>query len=329
MNQPPLNRRTIFSAAALAGLALRPRWTLAQDTATPSATPRLTLTPLPEIAARDGKPVAVVATTPLLADLARQIGGARVDAVSVLPADADPHEFEPSPQDLVAASNADLILEHGLHLDDWAKDLVANADSNAVVLVTTKNVKTISASSATENFDQGDPHVWFDPRNIETMVADIAAALTQFDAAGAQGYAARLAAYTAQLQALDSWITTQIDTIPIARRKLVTNHDAFGYFVAHYQIEFVGAVIPSLDSRAEPSAKETAALIDKIAAEGVPAIFTESSINPKLEEELGKQAGVKVVPNLYGDNLGAAGSGADTYLAMMQTDVNLIVSALR
>ena len=245
------------------------------------------------------------------------------------PADADPHEFEPSPQDLVKASNADLILEHGLHLDDWAKDLVANADSNAVVLVTTKNVKTIAAQSTKENFDQGDPHVWFDPRNIEIMVNNIAAALSGIDTDGTAGYAARLSAYTAQLTALDAWIAAQIDSIPAARRKLVTNHDAFGYFVARYNIEFVGAVIPSLDSRAEPSAKETAALIDKIKAEGVPAIFTESSINPKLEEELGKQAGVKVIPNLYGDNLGAAGSGAGTYIGMMQTDVNLIVSALR
>lgn len=323
----PTNRRT-FLSAAFAGLALSRRLAAAQESATPPT--NLELTPLPTIAAPGGKKVNVVATTPLLADLARQIGGERVDASSILPADADPHEFEPAPQDLVKASDADLILEHGLHLDDWAKDLVENADSNAKVLVATKNVKTIAAAGGgDENVDEGDPHVWFDPRNIETMVKDIAAALTEIDAGGDDGYSARLAAYTAQLVALDAWIAAQIDSIPPARRKLVTNHDAFGYFVARYNIEFVGAVIPSIDSRAEPSAKETAALIDKIKAEGVPAIFTESTINPKLEEELGKQAGVTVIPNLYGDNLGPAGSGADTYLGMMQTDVNLIVSALR
>jgi ABC-type Zn uptake system ZnuABC Zn-binding protein ZnuA len=325
----PVNRRTLLgAAAAIGGLVAGRRLAFAQASATPAAA--LELTPLPTIAAPNGKKKIVVATTPLLADLARQIGGDRIDASSILPADADPHEFEPSPQDLVKAADADLILEHGLHLDDWAKDLVENADSNALVLVATKNVKTIAApDGGDENFDEGDPHVWFDPRNIEIMVKDIAAALTQIDADGAEGYAARLASYTVQLTALDAWIAAQIESIPMERRKLVTNHDAFGYFVARYNIAFVGAVIPSIDSRAEPSAKETAALIDKIKSEGVPAIFTESTINPKLEDELGKQAGVKVIPNLYGDNLGPAGSGADTYIGMMQTDVDLIVSALR
>jgi len=331
MNQQQTNRRTLLGlAASIAGLSASRRLVAAQDTATPAPAAVLVLTPLPAATPRASKPLVVIGTTPLLADLARQVGGDRIDSTSILPADADPHEFEPSPQDLVKASNADLILEHGLHLDDWAKDLVANADSNALVLVTTKNVKTIAAQSSNgENFDQGDPHVWFDPRNIEVMVRDIAAALSQIDPDGAASYAARLDAYTAQLVALDAWVAAQIETIPAARRKLVTNHDAFGYFVARYNIEFVGSVIPTLDSRAEPSAKEIADLIDKIKAEGVPAIFTEASINPKLEEELGKQAGVTVVPNLYGDNLGPAGSGADTYIAMMETDVNLIVSALR
>ncbi len=317
-------------AAALAGAAPGGKAVLAQDASTPSSLPQLTLAPLPAVTPRSDNKLVVVATTPLLADLARQIGDVRVDASSILPANADPHEFEPAPQDLVKASGADLIIEHGLHLDDWAKDLIANSDSKALVLVATKNVQTIAATSGNgENFGEGDPHIWFDPRNIEAMVKNIAAALTQIDPDGAADYAARLDGYTTQLVALDAWIAAQIDSIPVARRKLVTNHDAFGYFVARYNIDFVGAVIPSLDSRAEPSAKDVADLVDKIAAEGVPAIFTESSINPKLEEELGKQAGVKVVPNLYGDNLGSAGSGADTYIGMMQTDVGLIVSALR
>jgi ABC-type Zn uptake system ZnuABC Zn-binding protein ZnuA len=270
-----------------------------------------------------------VTTTPLLADLARQVGGARVKASSILPADADPHEFEPAPQDLVKAADADLIIEHGLHLDDWAKDLVENADSKAVVIVATKGIKTIAAPNSSEGFNEGDPHVWFDPVNVGTMSTNISRALSQVDPDGASTYANRLDWYHIQLSQLDVWIAAEIATIPASRRKLVTNHDAFGYFVARYNMQFVGAVIPSLDSRAEPSAKETAALIDKIKAEGVPAIFTESTINPKLEQQLGEQAGVKVIPNLYSDNLGAPGTGADTYIGMMQTDVDLIVSALR
>lgn len=315
-------------ALALAVVACAGPTVAFAQSATPAA-PTLTLTPLPDATPRTGKPVNVVTTTPLLADVARQVGGARVKASSILPADADPHEFEPAPQDLVKAANADLIIEHGLHLDDWAKDLVENADAKALVLVATKDVKTIAAADAADGFDQGDPHVWFDPRNVVTMANDIAAALTQVDSAGSDSYGARERAYAAQLSALDAWIAAQIGAIPVSRRKLVTNHDAFAYFVARYNIAFVGAVIPSLDSRAEPSAKETAALIDKIKAEGVPAIFTESTINPKLEQQLGEQAGVKVIPNLYSDNLGAPGTPADTYIGMMQTDVDLIVSALK
>lgn len=328
MIQARTNRRALFGLAAALTASSALRSASAQSVATPGPSATPALTPLPEATPRTGSPIAVVTTTPLLADLARQVGGIRVKATSILPADADPHEFEPSPQDLVRAGDADLIIEHGLHLDDWAKDLLSNADTNAPVLIATKNVPTI-AGDASEGFNEGDPHVWFDPRNVAIMTANIAAELSSVDPDGAETYAARQTAYTAQLNALDVWITAQIETIPPARRKLVTNHDAFGYFVARYNLTFVGAVIPSLDSRAEPSAKETAELIDKIKQQDVPAIFTETTINPKLEQELGKQAGVKVIPNLYSDNLGPAGSGADTYIGMMEIDVDLIVSALR
>lgn len=310
----------------IVGTLLASQDAFAQANATPSPAPALT--PLPDAAPKAGKPVAVVTTTPLLADLAWQVGGSRVNASSILPADADPHEFEPSPQDIVRAADSDLIIEHGLNLDAWAKELLANADAKAPVLVATTKVPTIKGD-ASEGFDQGDPHVWFDPRNVVIMSANIADSLSQVDPPGAATYAARQSAYAAQLTALDAWIASQIATIPPDRRKLVTNHDAFAYFVARYNITFVGAVIPSLDSRAEPSAKETATLIDKIKQQHVPAIFTESTINPKLEQELGKQAGVKVIPNLYSDNLGPSGTGADTYIGMMVTDVDLIVSALR
>jgi zinc/manganese transport system substrate-binding protein/manganese/iron transport system substrate-binding protein len=283
--------------------------------------------PLPGAAPRTGGPLKVVASTPILADLARQIGGARVDVTSILPPNADPHDFEPKPDDLVKVEGASLIVEHGLHLDTWASDIIKNAGSSAPTVVATKGVQTISSNEA--DYSEGDPHVWFDPRNVNTMVDNMAAALVAVDPEGTSSYEARRDAYKAQLDQLDQAIAEQIATIPTERRKLVTNHDAFAYYVARYGLTFVGAVIPSLDSRAEPSAKDTAELIDKIKAEGVPAIFTEASINPKLEEQLAKEAGVKVVANLYGDNLGEAGSGADTYIGMMETDTRLIVEALR
>ncbi|HEU0113310.1 MAG TPA: zinc ABC transporter substrate-binding protein, partial [Thermomicrobiales bacterium] len=197
----------------------------------------------------------------------------------------------------------------------------------APVVVATAGVPTIASDEA--EFAGGDPHVWFDPTNVKIMVGDIAAALTKIDPVGAASYAVRRDAYDRNLAILDAWIKAQVATVPPDRRKLVTNHDAFSYYAKRYGLTFVGSVIPSLDSSAEPSAQDTQTLIAKIKAEGVPAIFTEASLNPRLEQQLAAEAGVKVVPSLYGDTLGPAGSGADTYLGFMVTDTRLIVDALR
>jgi ABC-type Zn uptake system ZnuABC Zn-binding protein ZnuA len=323
MRSGTIDRRRFVLATASAFAVARFGHSSAQE-ATPGPSP--ILPPLPDALERDGGPLNVVATTPILADVARQVGGARVKTSSLLPANADPHEYEPAPSDIVKLDEADLVIEHGLGLDIWASDLVKSSE-NSHVVVATDGVTTLPSTE--EGFSAGDPHVWFDPMNVKVMATNIANALSGIDPDGAAAYSARNVAYGAQLDALDTWIAAQITTIPPERRKLVTNHDAFGYYVKRYGLTFVGSVIPSIDSQAEPSAKETAALVDKIKAEGVPAIFTETTINPKLEEELAKQAGVKVVPDLYGDNLGAAGSGADTYIGMMVTDTTIIVQALR
>jgi ABC-type Zn uptake system ZnuABC Zn-binding protein ZnuA len=304
-------------------------WLPAAAQNTPAATavagPRFA--PLPAAASRSAGPLAVVATTPLLADLVHQVGGGRVAVQSILPPNADPHDYEPKPADLVGIEDADLIVEHGLNLDHWAEQLVDNAGTSAPVVVATNGVPTIASDEA--GFGGGDPHVWFDPTNIKIMTANIAAALSKVDPDGATSYAARRDAYDRNLAILDAWIKAQIATIPPERRKLVTNHDAFNYYVKRYGLTYVGSVIPSLDTSAEPSAQETEALIGKIKAEGVPAVFTEASLNPRLEQQLASEAGIKVVPTLYGDNLGQPGSPGDTYLGMMVADTQMIVDALR
>jgi len=322
-----MDRRALLAslAAAVGTIAITRLPAAAQD-ATPPASDRFTVSPLPVATPRDGSPITVVTTTPILADIVRQIGGARTDVESLLPANADAHDFEPAPADIVKIEDAEIVIEHGMNLDSWASNLVEGAGSELVVVATDG---VIALPTDEEGFEAGDPHVWFDPTNVKIMAANIANALIAYDPAGVDSYNARLTAYQSQLDELDSWIAAQIATVPAERRKLVTNHDAFGYYVNRYGLTFVGSVIPSLDSRAEPSAKEISELIEKIKSEGVPAIFTESSMNPELEEELASQAGVAVVPNLYGDNLGDAESGADTYIGLMVTDTMLIVGALR
>jgi ABC-type Zn uptake system ZnuABC Zn-binding protein ZnuA len=281
---------------------------------------------LPAATPREQGPVTVVTSTSILADLVQQIGGERVEVDSIAPKNADPHDFEPSPEDVLKIENADLIVLHGLQLDNWAKRLVESADSNAPVIVATKGVKTIGSDE--KSFNEGDPHVWFDPRRVKTMVSTISTGLEGVDSAGTENYESRLGAYLNNLDTLDQEIAAGIDTIPPERRKLVTNHDALAYFADRYGLEVIGTVIPGIDSRTEPSAKDVAELIDLIQDEGVSVIFAENIVSPDLAESLAEQAGVEVVPELYTDSLGDEDSGADTYIGLMQTDASLIIEYL-
>jgi ABC-type Zn uptake system ZnuABC Zn-binding protein ZnuA len=282
---------------------------------------------LPAAQPRDGGPLEVVATTPIIADLVAQIGGERVAVESLLPANADPHDFEPAPEDLVKVEEAEVIFVHGLRLDEWSEDLIENAGGEAEISVVTRDVETLAAND--EEFADGDPHVWFDPTRVQTMVANIAADLSAIDPDGAADYEARLATYQANLDQLDTAITERIALIPAERRKMITNHDALRYYAERYGLEIVGTVIPGIDSRSEPSAQEIADLLALIEETDAPAIFAENTTNPELAEELAAQAGITIVDNLFTDSLGDEESGADTYIGLMQTDTRLIVEALR
>ena len=310
--------------------------TLAREQATPDTGPPAagdvaallpTPGPLPEGTAPAGEPLAAVATTGIIADLVRQVGGPRVEVESILPANADPHDFEPAPEDLVTVAEADIIFRHGLRLDGWAEGLLENAGTEAPVVVTTEGISPLASDE--DEFAEGDPHVWFDPSRVAMMVATIAGALTDVDPDGAATYQARADAYRAQLTDLDATIRAAIATIPSERRKLVTNHDALGYYADRYGLTIVGTVIPGLETTAEPSAQEIAELLDVIEREGVPAIFAENTASAELAEELADEAGIEIVDDLYTDSLGDPSSGADTYLGLMRTDTILIVEALR
>ncbi|HAX24982.1 MAG TPA: zinc ABC transporter substrate-binding protein [Thermomicrobiales bacterium] len=286
----------------------------------------------PDAAGADS--LSVVATTTIIADMARNVGGDRVTVRSLVPANADPHSFEPTPREIGAVARADVVLEHGMGLDAWVINMIDVSGTDAHVAVVTDRVTTIEGEQHEEDasghsHEGEDPHVWFDVANAQVMVANIRDALIAADPGSAEIYRANATRYQSELADLDRWIREQIATIPESQRKLVTNHDAFGYYVHTYGLTLVGTIVPSLDAQAQPSARETAALIDLIRAEGVRAIFTEAALNPTLARRIAEDAGVQIVSNLYGDSLGPAGSGADTYIGMMRTDTTRIVEALR
>jgi ABC-type Zn uptake system ZnuABC Zn-binding protein ZnuA len=290
----------------------------------PEFTPLQTL---PDAAPREDGALKVVATTPIIADLVRQVGGQRVEVESILPNNADPHDFEPRPEDIINVEDADAVFMHGLHLDEWASDLIDNSGTDAKVFVVTDGIETLESEE--EEFAEGDPHVWFDPTRTQQMVANIANGLSQVDPDGADSYQQRVAIYQQQLAQLDQEILDRIALIPEDQRKIVTNHDALGYYADRYGLTIVGTVFPGSDTRSEPSAQEVVELVDAIQQQGVKAVFAENTVSPTIAEQLASEAGVQVIDDLYTDSLGDEGSGADTYIGLMQTDTRLIVDALR
>jgi ABC-type Zn uptake system ZnuABC Zn-binding protein ZnuA len=272
----------------------------------------------------------VVATTTQVADFARNVGGDRVSVHQVLGPNVDPHDYEPSPADIEAIRKADLLVKNGVGLEKWLDKSVSSAGFHGPVVDASKGV-TVRRGNGDAEEAAGDPHIWHDPLNAKVMAADIAAGLAKADPKHDAEYRQRLAGYQAKLDALDVDIARRIDTIPVDQRKLVTNHDAFGYYVDRYHLEFVGSIIPSFDTSAEMSAKDVNDLVARIKATGTRAIFSESSLPPKTAETIAKEAGVKVEAGdnaLFGDTLGPKGSAGETYLRMEEHNTKVIVAAL-
>jgi ABC-type Zn uptake system ZnuABC Zn-binding protein ZnuA len=273
----------------------------------------------PTPTAPSGRALRVVTTTTQLSDFARVIGGGTVEVYDVVRANVDPHDYEPTPADVEALRHADLIVRNGVGLDAWLDRTIASAGSRARVLDASTGVVLRT----------GDPHIWHDPTRAKVMVTNLARAMGEADPDHAAAYAGALASYAGQLDALDAEIRGQIATL--TDKKLVTNHDAFGYYVERYGLDFVGSVIPSFDSQAELSSRQLSGLVARIRAQGVKAVFSESSLPPKTAETVAREAGVTVVSGagaLYGDTLGPPGSDADTYLKMMRHNTRTIVTAL-
>jgi zinc/manganese transport system substrate-binding protein len=282
-------------------------------------------------AAPGAEKLAVVATTPQVADFVRNIGGGDVAVTQIIKPGVDPHEFEPTPADIQAIGQAKLVVKSGVGLERWLDQTIQSAGFSGPVVDSSQGVPLRKGDPGDEEMKDGDPHIWHNPQNAEIMVADIEKGLASADPAHSSAYAQNLAAYQAKLDQLDAGNVAAFAKLPADDRKLVTNHDAFGYYVDRYHLQFVGSVIPSMDTSAELSAKQLDDLVAKIKATGTKAIFTESSLPPKTADAIARQAGVKVIGGddaLYGDSLGPAGSPGATYLGAEEHNTQVIVSAL-
>lgn len=267
----------------------------------------------------------VVASTTQLGDFVRAVGGDRVDVHQILSPNTDPHEYEPRPDDVGATAAARLVVLSGDGLDAWMGKVIEQSGGHpAVLTIAPANTPVRRPGQAGEG-GRYDPHWWHDPRNAERAVLAIRDALTRADPAGRPAYAARAAAYERRLRALDASIARCFASVPATQRKLVTDHDAFGYFAQRYDITVVGTVIPSQSTEAQPSAGAVERLASTIGREHVRAVFPESSVNKRLAQALARETGARADYTLYGDTLGPAGSPAATYLAMEQANADTMV----
>jgi ABC-type Zn uptake system ZnuABC Zn-binding protein ZnuA len=266
----------------------------------------------------DDADVTVVATTTQVADLVANVGGKRIALDSILRSNSDPHEYEPRPSDAAALAKADVVFRSGGDLDEWLDEVVDSAGGDA------KQVTLID--SVQRHGD--DPHWWQDPRNAILAVAAIRDALIDADPAGRAGYERRATAYTARLRRLDAAVARCIDRVPQAKRKLVTTHDALGYFAARYGIDVIGAVIPSLSTQAQPSAKDVNELVGQIKREGVEAIFPEASLSRRLEQAISRESGAEVGGQLWADTLGPEGSSGATYLDSIRANAAALAQGM-
>ncbi|TFD47798.1 zinc ABC transporter substrate-binding protein [Cryobacterium frigoriphilum] len=309
----------------------------------------------------------VVATTTQIADFTRSVVGDAegVSITQLVQPNQSLHSYDPSAADLTALGAADVLVINGVDLEEWLDDAIDASGFDGVTIDSDEGIDIIEsevddhageteaehaehadeteeehaaeeAAEAAESEDDehahdgGDPHIWTDVSNALTMVGTIATGLEDASPDAAADITANAAAYSAQLTELDSWIRTNVETVPAEERLLVSNHDALGYYTAAYGITYVGAVIPSFDDNAEPSAAAIDELVAAISATGVQAVFSEASLNPKTADTIASEAGVTVYSGddaLYVDSLGPQDSAGDTYLKAQLHNTTLILES--
>jgi zinc/manganese transport system substrate-binding protein len=287
--------------------------------------------------ARAAEPIPVVASFSILGDLVKVVGGDRVALTTLVGPDADAHAFEPKPSDAKTLLASKLLVINGMHFEPWADKLAKSANFKGDIVVASKGVKPRAMPEEEEHEHQAsekgghhhetDPHAWQNPNNVILYVRNIAAGLAKADASGAATYKANAEAYVKELQALDASISAQLATIPAAKRKVITSHDAFGYFAAQYKVKFLAPEGVSTD--VEPSAKEVAQLVRQIKREKIRAIFIENMSNKKMLDQLSKDAGATVGGTLYSDALSAPDQPGASYLKMMNHNLAQLVAGMK
>jgi len=275
--------------------------------------------------------VKVVTTFSILADLVKNVGGDRVEITSLVPVNGDAHVYAPSPADAKKLADAKVVFTNGLGFEGWIPRLVKSSATKAAVIVATKGIKPRKSEEKGHGHGHShdadaDPHAWQSVANAKIYVANIRDALVAADPAGKATYEANAAAYTSKLDVLEAEVKGQVGSIPADRRRIITTHDAFGYFKAAYGLDFIAPQGVSTES--EASAKDVAKIIVQIKKQKIPAVFMENVSDPRLLERIAAETGAKVGGTLYSDALTDEKGKAPTYIDMMKHNIRTLSAAL-
>jgi zinc/manganese transport system substrate-binding protein len=262
----------------------------------------------------------VVASFSILGDFVKNVGGDRVEVTTLVGPDGDVHVYTPTPSDVRKIADAKLLVINGFGLEGWLPRLLQAAGNKASIVTATQGIAPLRLGS------DADPHAWQSVANAERYVANIRDALVAADPPDAEFFRQNAAAYLAKLEALDGEARQAVDRIPQGRRKVISTHDAFGYFAARYGIQFIAPV--GVSTEAEPSARDIAKIITQVKAEHIPAVFLERIGDPRLIRRISAETGARVGGTLYSDSLSDEKGDSPTYIDMVRHNIRTLTSAL-
>lgn len=276
-------------------------------------------------------PLKVVASFSILGDLAREVGGERIELHTLVGPDGDAHVYQPTPADAKTIAQANLVIVNGLGFEGWIDRLIKSSGYRGSVVRASTGIKTLKLKHDEHEHGHGhdsdvDPHAWQDLTNALRYVDNIAQALAKADPAGQSAYLANAEKYKQTIVALDGELKTAFNAIAKEKRKVVTTHDAFGYFSRAYGIAFISPV--GINTDAEASAADIGRIIKQIRREKIPAVFMENISDPRLLERIRQESGARIGGVLYSDSLSKANGPAATYLEMMRHNARTLAGAL-
>jgi ABC-type Zn uptake system ZnuABC Zn-binding protein ZnuA len=268
--------------------------------------------------------IVTVSSITIINDIVKNIGKDKVEAVSICGVGIDPHTYKSKPSDPRTISTADIVFINGFTLEHWIEEMVHNAGGERPVITVTKGLTPMTDE---RGFGDPDPHTWFNAKNVKTYAENITEGLVSIDKVNEAFYRKNLEEYKLKLDELDKWIITMVEQVPKEKRVLITSHDAFRYFGKAYGFEVNG--LQGISTEAKVQTEDVKNLIDLIKQRQLKSVFIETSVNPKLLEEISSETGAKVGGTLFSDSVGDEGTEEGTYIGAVKHNVNTIVNALK